>query len=229
MKRTTLKEVVAKEIAKQGKDTYIKTSDKYVWDGFSPDIYDVILREDYHIITTFKDGTVKDINARDFIDDKEFGATFDEIKDNIELFMNPQIVDRVGIAWTDTADMSAYGLWEYGKTIGTKKVAIKKIAFPKIKIFPDRISLENRSKERCHINTPHFHVYKNNELIGEVIVGESIKDVENNQNNNKNYLEELRSLQEYVNSNAQLLTEIYNVQDGNKKKELAKQLPDSYK
>lgn len=224
-----LKEIIAKEIVKKEKETYIKTSGNYYWDGFSPDIYEAIFRDDYHIIVTFKDGTIKDVNARDFIDDKEFGTTFDEIKDNIELFMVPRIVDRTGIAWTDMADISVYGLWEYGKTIGTKKVAIRKIAFPRIKTFSDNISLENRPKEQCHLYTPHFHVYNNNELIGEVIVGDSIKDLEDNKNNNKKYMEELRLLQKYVNDNAQLLTEIYNVKDGNKKKELAKKLPNTYK
>lgn len=228
MKNNKLKEVIAKDMAKKSKEKYIKIADKYFWDGFSPDIYEVIFKDNYHIIVTFKDGTVKDVNARDFIDDKEFGTTFDEIRDNIELFINPRIVDRTGIVWTDMADMSTDGLWEYGKTIGTKKVAIKKIAFPKIKIFPGSISLENRPKEKCHIFMPHFHVYKHNELIGEVIVGNTIKELEKNKNNNQDYMDILRPLQEYVNENAQILIEIYKTQDGNKKKELAKQLPNNY-
>lgn len=79
-----------------------------------PEINKVIFTDNYHLIVTFKDGTVKDVDARIFIDDKRFGATFDEIRDNIQLFTNPFSVAESGIIWTDMADISAKGLWKWG-------------------------------------------------------------------------------------------------------------------
>lgn len=229
MKNIKLKEIIAKDIAKKSKEEYRKTKECCAWDGFTPEIYEIFFKDDFHMIVTFKDGTIKDVDAQSFMNDERLKSYFNELKDNIELFQNPEIVSHVGIIWTDMADISARGLWEWGTTIGNKKVAIKKVAFPIIKRFPNNVTLENHSDEKIHENTPHFHMYKNREFMGEVIIGDTIQELEDKKHYVDKYLKDVKKMQEYVNDNAQLLTEIYKSQDGNKKKELAKQLPNTYK
>lgn len=227
MKYNRFKEIVSKEMIKKGKTQYRKAQEHSNWDGSTPELEEVIFKDNFHLIVTFKDGTIKDIDAKVFMNDKRLESFFGELRDNIQLFQKPEAVSYSGIIWTDMADISARGLWLWGKEVGNKKVAIKKIAFPKIKIFPDDFVLERHSDEKIHKDTPHFHVLRGNEEIGEVFVGKAVEEVKIAQEYRK-FLKNLKNLQKYTNDNAQLLTEIYNAKDGNKIKELAKQLPDTY-
>ena len=229
MKNNKLREVIAKDMTKKVEGEYRKAKECCAWDGYTPEIYEVFFKDNFHLLVTFKNGTIKDIDAQVFMNDERLKSYFDELRDNIELFQNPEIVSHVGIIWTDMADISAKGLWEWGTTIGNKKVAIKKIAFPIIKRFPNHVTLENLSDEKVHENTPHFHIFKNREFMGEVIVGDTIKELKDKKHYVDKHFKDVKKMQEYVNNNAKLLTEIYKAQDGDKKKELAKQLPDTYK
>lgn len=175
-----LKEIIAKEMAKKEEGEYRKAQEHSNWDGFTPELEEVIFKDNFHLIATFKDGTIKDIDAKVFMNDKRLESFFGEIRDNIQLFQNPEAVSYSGIIWTDMADISARGLWLWGK-----------------------------------------------EEIGEVFVGKAVEEVKIAQEYRK-FLRNLKNLQKYTNDNAQLLTKIYNAKDGNKIKELAKQLPDTY-
>lgn len=97
------------------KDTKVKASFSWAWDNFSIEIEEVLFKDDFHLIVTFRDGTVKDVDAQIFMNHERLKGYFDELRDNIELFKHPISVCESGIMWTDMADISAKGLWEWGK------------------------------------------------------------------------------------------------------------------
>lgn len=222
MKNNKLKEIVAKEINKKGKEEYRKAKEIFVWDGFSHEIESVVFKDNFHLIVTFKNGTVKDINALDFINNKGFKMLFDKLRDNVELFLKPVMVDQYGITWTDDADIAAEWLWTLGKDIEIGKTAIKKVAFAKIKDLPCGITIVLRTQEDNHPNLPHFHLQDGNEIIGVIAVDGPNSDVDRCKKTYKSLFN--NEIREYVDTNKNTLTKIYNAKDGNKIKELSKQL-----
>ena len=92
----------------------------------------------------------------------------------------------------------------------------------KIKELENGLILEKRPKEGPHPFTPHFHLSKGKEDIGEVAVEGPNKKIDKCEKRNFQYLQQAR---EYVYSNKELLTEIFFTQDGDKIKELSKLLP----
>lgn len=223
MKNIKLKEIITKEIAKKAKVEYRKAQEPFVWDGYSHEIEEILLKEDYHIIVTFKDGTIKDIDAMDFINNKRFGMLFNGIRNNVKLFLNPISVDQFGIVWTDDADIDAEWLWNLGKVMEIGETAIKKVAFAKIKDLSWGITIVQRTKEDNHKNTPHFHLSKGNEIVGVIAVDTPNSSIDRIKKENYH---EFKETQSYVQENKDILTKIYNAKDGEEMKELAKQLPD---
>ena len=187
-----------------------------------PKIGSVIFEDNYHLIVFFKNGVVKEVDAQTFINDERLKDYFNEIRDNIELFKNPISVSEEGIIWTDMADISARGLWMWGKGLDGKTALLEKIAFPKIKELPCGLTLVNYSDEKIHQNTPHYHLYHGNEAVGVISVNGPDERIDRCENV---YCSEFKEVREYVDSNKDLLTQIYEATDGNAKKELAKQLP----
>ena len=72
-----------------------------------PSIEEVLFKDDFHLIVTFRDGTVKDVDAKMFMNHERLKGYFDELRDNIELFKHPISVCESGKIWTDKADISA--------------------------------------------------------------------------------------------------------------------------
>ena len=68
------------------------------------------------------------------------------------------------------ADISARGLWRWGKGLEGKTALLEKIAFPKIKELPCGLTLVNYSDEKIHQNTPYYHLYHGNEAVGVIAV-----------------------------------------------------------
>jgi hypothetical protein len=217
-----LKKVIQQEMIKNAQTKYIKAKETFVWDGYSHEIEDITLKENFHIIVTFKDGTIKDVNAMDFINNERFGMFFNELRDNIELFLEPIMVDQYGIAWTDDADIASEWLWNLGKDIEIGKTAIKKVAFAKIKDLSWGITIIQRTKEDNHKNTPHFRLSKGNEIVGVIAVDTPNSSIDRIKKEN---YQEFKETQSYVQENKEILTKIYNAKDGEEMKELAKQLP----
>lgn len=218
-----LKKIIQQEMIKNAQTKYIKAKEPFVWDGYSHEIEDITLKENFHIIVTFKDGTIKDVNAMDFINNERFGMLFNEIRDNVKLFLNPISVDQYGIVWTDDADIAAEWLWDLGKEIEIGKIAIKKVAFAKIKDLPWGITIVQRVQEDNHKNTPHFHLRKGNEIVGVIAVDTPNNSVDRIKKEN---YQEFKETQRYVQKNKEILTKIYNAENGNEIKELTTQLPD---
>lgn len=187
-----------------------------------PKIDSVIFEDNYHLIVSFKGGVVKEVDAQTFINDERLKDYFNEIRDNIKLFKNPISVSEDGIIWTDMADISARGLWMWGTVLEAGEPLLEKIAFSKIKELPCGLALVNYSDEKIHQNTPHYHLYHGNEVVGVIAVNGPDEHIDRCE---KGYCPEFKEVREYVDSNKDLLTQIYEATDGNAKKELAKQLP----
>lgn len=221
MKNIKLKEIIIKEMAKKATVEYRKVKRNFDWDNFSIEIDEVVFKNNFHLIVKFKDGTVKDIDAKEFMNDERLKSYFGELRENVELFQNPKIVSDVGIIWTDMADISARGLWERGKVIENTKVATRKIAMPKLKTFSKGVSLVRLLDENKH-SIPHFHLYKDDNRIGSISIDTPNKKIDKCK---KEYKDVFKEIQKYVQNNINLLTQIYKAEDGNKIDELAKQLP----
>lgn len=221
MKNIKLKEIIAKEIAKKATVEYRKVKRNFNWDKVSPEIDEIVFKDNFHLIVKFKDGTIKDIDAKVFMNHKQLKSYFDELRNNIELFQNPKIVSDVGIIWTDMADISAKGLWEWGKVIEDTKVATQKIAMPKLKTFSKGVSLVKLSDEKKH-SIPHFHLYKGDSRVGSISINTPDSKIDKC---NKEYKDVFKEIQNYVQNNKGLLTQIYRTNDSNKINELTKNLP----
>ena len=204
------------------KETKVKAGFSWDWDNFSIEIDEVLFKDNFHLIVTFRDGTVKDVDAQMFMNHERLKGYFDELRDNIELFKHPISVCESGIMWTDMADISAKGLWKWGKEIPRKTASIKKLAFPRIKKLPCGIDLVNYSDEDVHTNTPHFHLFNGNTRIGTIAVDGPNKKIDKCK---RGYKQDFKQVRTYVDNNKDLLTQIYNAKDGNTKQELAKKLP----
>ena len=200
----------------------IKAPSSWLWDSFSIEIKSVVFNDNFHLIVTFRDGTIKDINALDFINDEEIKNDFDEIRNNIELFKHPISVSNTGIMWTDLADISAATLWNLGKTV--KIASIKKVSFAKIKdLKKSKLILVSRSDEKRYENTPHFHLYDKNVEIGEIAVEGPNVEIDKCK---KGYKQNFNQARKYIDNNKNLLIQIYNAKDGNEKKKLSDLLPE---
>ena len=148
---------------KEGRNIRIKVRSLLKWDGITPELDEVIFTDNFHLIATFKDGTVKDIDAYVFINHKEFYNSFDEVRDNIDLFQNPFTVTQSFIQWTDIADISAKGLWKWGTTLA-------KTYSPNIKTLkngtPNDSSLKNFLKQYAkEANYRRLHRYLSEDCV----------------------------------------------------------------
>ena len=162
------------------------------------------------------------MNARTFATYDELKLCFDDVLDDLDLFQNPYTVTPSGIVWNDLADIASEGLWELGKTL-VKNASFGKIAFPKIKVLKNGIALAVRSNERNHLYVAHYHLYHNEEEVGEVAVDSKYKrEVDWNADG---YYQRYKESRDYIYANKDLLTEIYFATDGVQRKELAKKLP----
>ena len=106
---------------KEGRNIRIKVRSLLKWDGITPELDEVIFTDNFHLIATFKDGIVKDVDAYVFMNHEELHSFFNELRDNIDLFQNPFTVTQSFIQWTDIADISAKGLWKWGTTLANEK------------------------------------------------------------------------------------------------------------
>jgi len=103
------------------------------------------------------------------------------------------------------------------------QAAMKKEAF-KIKNWGKGLSLVVCTKEKDHPNTPHVHlcVGEGHNVVVSVFVNDCDKHLDYKEDR---YYQDFKKLRELVDNNKALFTQIYYAKDGNKIKELAKQLP----
>ena len=203
----------------KGKNKGVKYTVPHSCDTYEHEIKEIIFKEDFHLTVTFRDGTVKDVDGLIFINHKRLKGYFDELRNNIELFQKPWSVGQSGIIWTDMADISAEGLWKWGKTI--KKATIKKIAFTKIKLLPCGLTLGMRLRERNRPAEPHFRLYKGNKEVCTIAVFPTpVID-----RCKTGYEQKFKEARIYINANKDLFIQIYKAKSAYNRMKLAAKLP----
>ena len=183
-------------------------------------IDEVIFKDSFHLIVTFRNGTVKDVDALSFINRKWKIRNFEKLINNVALFKNPWGVWYDCIDWLDDdfADIDSDFLWKAGKTL---KRARKKAAFIKIKDFPCGLTLTTITDESVFPNIPHFHIFEHDSQVGVISVSAK-SDLEWLM---MEWLKDFNQITKYIRKNKELFTQIYNANTTAEKKKLAKQLP----
>lgn len=75
----------------------------------------------YSLMVTFDDGTIKDYDLNPLIEQNE---PFKKLKEN-ELFYNVHIdVDRCGVIWDDTLDISSEEIWDNGELLDSQAIEV---------------------------------------------------------------------------------------------------------
>ena len=75
----------------------------------------------YSLIVEFDDGTIKDYDLNPLIEQNE---QFKKLKEN-ELFYNAHIdVDRCGVIWDDTLDISSEEIWDNGELLDSQTIEV---------------------------------------------------------------------------------------------------------
>ena len=122
-------------------------------------IDEVIFKDNFHLIVTFRNGVVKDIDAFSFINHKWKERDCKKLIGNVDLFKNPWVVGYDCIDWLedDLADIDSDFLWKAGKTI---KKPTKRSVFIKLKELPCGLTLTTNSNEDIFSDIPHFHFFQ---------------------------------------------------------------------
>ena len=186
-------------------------------------IDEVIFKDNFHLIVTFRNGVIKDIDAFSFINHKWKVRNCKKLIGNVSLFKNPWIVGYDSIDWLedDFAEIDSDFLWEKGKTI---KKAPKRSVFIKLKELPCGFTLTTNTNERSLPRTPHFHVFSGDLQVGVISVNYSRISL-------LNWLrlaleKDYKKITKYIRKNKTLFTQIYNAKTTAEKKKLAKKLPE---
>lgn len=187
-------------------------------------IDEVIFKDNFHLIITFRNGAVKDIDAFSFINHKWKVRNFEKLKSNVDLFKNPRGVWYDCIDWLedDFADIDSEFLWKVGKTI---KRARKKSVFIKLKEFPCGLTLTTSTDESVLPDILHFHIFEHDFQVGVI----SVATKSNLEWLMMEWLKDFNQIKKYIRKNKELLTQIYYAKTTAEKKKLAKLLPDSPK
>ncbi len=84
-------------------------------------IKNVMAACNYSLIVEFDDGTIKDYDLNPLIEQNE---KFKKLKEN-ELFYNAHIdVDRCGVIWDDTLDISSEEIWDNGELLDSQTIEV---------------------------------------------------------------------------------------------------------
>ena len=84
-------------------------------------IKNVMAASNNSLIVEFDDGTIKDYDLNPLIEQNE---KFKKLKEN-ELFYNAHIdVDRCGVIWDDTLDISSEEIWDNGELLDSQDIEI---------------------------------------------------------------------------------------------------------
>ena len=186
-------------------------------------IDEVIFKDNFHLIVTFRNGVVKDIDAFSFINHKWKERDCKKLIGNVDLFKNPWVVGYDCIDWLEDelADIDSDFLWKAGKTI---KKPTKRSVFIKLKELPCGLTLTTNSNENIFSDIPHFHFFQKDLQVGAF----SLKRCEKRfWNWSRNPLDnKYKQVKQFIRKNKELLTQIYNAKTTAEKKKLAKNLPD---
>ena len=201
-------------------DTVINVVDSF-HDHDPRHIDEVVCKDNFRMIVTFRNGVVKEVDALTFINRKWNVLNFDKLKGNAALFKRYADANYECVAWdNEFAEIGSYFLWKKGKTI---KKATKRSVFIKLKQLPCGLTLTTNSNEEVLPDFPHFHFFEGDLQVGVI----SIKRCDKRLGNwvrmplHDNY----DPVKKYIRKNKELLTQIYYAKTTAEKKKLAKQLP----
>jgi len=183
---------------------------------------EVICKDNFRMIVTFRNGVVKEIDALRFINRKWNVRNFDKLKGNISLFKRKACANYEYVAWDyDFADIDAGFLWKAGKTI---KKPTKRSVFIKLKELPCGLTLTTNSNEDTFPDIPHFHFFQKDLQVGII----SLKRCEKRLGNwsRDPLYDNHKPVKKFIRKNKELLTQIYNAKTTAEKKKLAKKLSD---
>ena len=107
-------------------------------------IKNVMAACNYSLIVEFDDGTIKDYDLNPLIEQNE---QFKKLKEN-ELFYNAHIdVDRCGVIWDDTLDISSEEIWDNGELLDSQTIEVSnKKTLKAFKEAEDIMSGKKKSK-----------------------------------------------------------------------------------
>ena len=107
-------------------------------------IKNVMAACNYSLIVEFDDGTIKDYDLNPLIEQNE---QFKKLKEN-ELFYNAHIdVDRCGVIWDDTIDISSEEIWDNGELLDSQTIEVSnKKTLKAFKEAEDIMSGKKKSK-----------------------------------------------------------------------------------